>query len=488
MESFLKFALMQPFDCLKRLPIMRLYFLFTVILLSVTIRSYAIVVDTTVTEKHFSKTQLNDDVSYLIKTVADVHPDMFHAVSKSKYQIVTDSVRNTFFDDMTGEQAWPAISRLIGILNEGHSVFNYPDDIGDQLKSGKSILFPVIIKEFNGVNLIVRADASKENKLQTGDQIVSINGITSAKLIDTLSGYAGGLKQYRSIDVCRNLVVYLYLYHINGPYEINYLRDGKIYHSTLSSSTWSAFTTRVSEIAKTLPKSLPKVDHSFYISEKNVANLTLNSLTAKPEIFKNFIDSCFTIIKNSPTKKLIIDLRNNGGGNSVLTEILLGYITEKPFRMTGGVKWKVSQEYKDRIRGDTSQRMSYYLNAKNGTLIENKAGNVQKPIANPLRYHGKIWVLIGPRTFSSANMLANTIQDYKLAKLIGEPSGAPANDYGELIVIKLPNTGFNFSTSTKQFVRANGNAKDQHPVIPDYLISHNPLSPIDEVLDFANKN
>ena len=95
--------------------------------------------------------------------------------------------------------------------------------------------------------------------------------------------------------------------------------------------------------------------------------------------------------------------------------------------------------------------------------------------------------MIGPKTFSSANMLANTIQDYKLATLIGAPSGEPANDYGELIFVKLPNTGFTFTTSTKQFIRANGNAKDQHTVLPDYVVSDNPQTAVDEVLEYAIK-
>ena len=459
------------------------------ILLSLTLNSYASVTDTIVTEKHFSKAQLNDDVSYLIKTISHVHPDMYHAINKQKYKQLSDEVKSLFFDGMTLDEAWPAISRLIGRLNEGHSVFNYPDDVVNKLKSGKKILFPIFIKEFNGINFVVAADDSEENKLQTGDQIISINGFTASKLIDTLSGNAGGLKSFRSLNVCRNLISCLYLYHINGPYEIKYLRDGKIDHTVINSSSWPAIKIRMSEIAKTASKFLPKPDHSFYYLEKKVAFMSLNSLAAEPEAFKSFLDSCFAVIKNNTTDKLIIDLRNNGGGNSALGERLLSYITGKSFRMTGGVKWKVSQEYKDQLKvwlkGDSSEKMGYYLKSTNGTLIKNMNVKIQKPALNPLRYQGKVFVLIGPGTFSSANMLANTIQDYKLAKLIGEQSGEPANDYGELIEIRLPNTGFSFTTSTKQFIRANGNSRDHNPVIPDYLIFHNPLSLTDKVLDFA---
>ena len=108
-----------------------------------------------------------------------------------------------------------------------------------------------------------------------------------------------------------------------------------------------------------------------------------------------------------------------------------------------------------------------------------------KPGNNPLRYSGKVCVLIGPNTFSSANMLSNAIKDFKLATLIGEPTGEPANDYGELYWNKLPNTQLSFSTCSKQFIRANGDSHDPNPILPDLVVKQNSNSNKDDVLDFA---
>lgn len=131
--------------------------------------------------------------------------------------------------------------------------------------------------------------------------------------------------------------------------------------------------------------------------------------------------------------------------------------------------------------------MAFYLNAPDGSIISGDAEKPKRPAPNPLRYTGKVFVLIGPNTFSSANMTANAIQDYHLATLVGEPTGEPANDYGELVFIKLPNTGLSFATSTKQFIRANGDAKDPNPVLPKYVIADDPATPQDEALDFIKE-
>jgi hypothetical protein len=445
--------------------------------------------DTLATEKHYSKQQLAEDVKYLVATVADVHPDMYHSISKASYSRLIDSVLAVLHDGMTAKEAWPVMAQLVGALNEGHSVFNYPEPLVGELKAGGNLLFPVLIREFNGSAFIVRLDASAEDKLQFGDAIISINGMSTEKLMAKLGGYAGGLPQYKALDICRNLIVYLHLYGVNRPWHIRYRRNILIDSVVVSPVSWADFRNNIAARAKDQPKTKPVADHQLNFLNKDKAYLALNTLTAEPNVFKQFLDSCFTSIKNKHAKTLIIDLRKNGGGNSALAEMLLGYITDKPFRMTGGVKWKVSQEYKDqlneKLKGEGPQKMAYYFNAVNGTIISNSGDKPARPTFNDLLFRGEVLVLIGPHTFSSANMLANTIQDYKLATLIGEPSGEPANDYGELIFLKLPNTRFAFTTSTKQFIRANGDAKDQRPVIPNFTIKDNPLTPADEVLDFA---
>ena len=475
------------FYIFPRLIYMRLQILLMSAFALVTFQLFASA-DTTIIEKHLSKKQLNDDVSYLTSTNERVHPNMYHSISKQTYQQLTDSVRKALRDGMTERQAWPIMARLVGALNEGHSLFNYPDSVVNQLKNGAHLLFPVLIQEFNGKNLVVRGDLSAEDKLIAGDQITAINGINSSELVDKLSGYAGGLKTYRSIDVCRNLITYLYLYNINSPYTINYLRNGQPSSVTLKAINWSELRANAKERGKAFLAAPIYADYSFKYLDPKTAHLSINSLTAEPDVFKSFLDSCFNSLQHTTTSKLIIDLRRNGGGNSQLAQALLGYITDKPFRMTGGVRWKVSQEYKDQLNrnmdGKGPEKMGYYFNATNRSILADTSIKTTSAERNPLRYRGKVFVLIGAHTFSSANMLANTIQDYKLATLVGEPSGEPANDYGELITLTLPNTGFTFSTSTKQFIRANGNVKDVLPVLPEYKVVDDLSTSHDEVIDF----
>jgi len=460
-------------------------------LLFITSVSFAASNDTLIVQRYFTKQQLEADVAYLTGTINRVHPDMHHSISKQQYQSLVDSVRTLLHDSMSEREAWPVLARLVGALNEGHSAFDFPKNLYNQLKNGARVLFPLLFSEFNGQYLLVKADVSNENKLLPGDQVTAINGINTPAMIDRLSGYMGGLQSFRAIDVYSNMSICLYLCNISGPYLVEYLRAGKKGSALLTADTYPEY--RAFRAARTPKWNTPsqQADYWFTGKDKDCAYLTINSLTEEPVLFKHFLDSCFTMLKNQPPNKLVIDLRKNGGGNSVLGEMLLGYITNKPFRMTGGEYWKVSQEYKDQLKqkleGEDLHQMDWYLSAQNDSVIKIDPEIPKKPANNPLLYKGKVFVLIGPNTFSSANMLANVIEDYHLATLVGQPSGEPVNDYGELIFLQLPNTRFTFATSTKQFVRANGDTKNKNPVLPAYSITDNPLTPQDEVWELIKK-
>ncbi|MGI4875600.1 MAG: S41 family peptidase [Janthinobacterium lividum] len=443
-------------------------------------------------EKHYSRQQIQEDITYLTTTLGHVHPNMYHAISQKRYQQLTDSVRGAVRDTMTEQQVWPLLGRLVGALREGHSTLDYTAHEGELLKGGGRLLFPVVVQGFDGTAFVVRADASAEDKLRVGDKIIRLNGRSASQLVDVLSTHTGGLKRYRALDICRNLVVYMHLYGIAAPYRVTYRRGTALDSVTLSAASFDEYKRRLLAKKPTLPPVPEPVQYALTFPTSDHALLQLNSLRATPARFKQFLDSSFTILQHRPTNTLVVDLRQNGGGNSALAQLLLGYLTTKPFRMTGGVKWKVSQEYKDqltqRLQGADAQSQAVYASyfaAAPGSLLETTAAKPARPPANPLCYQGKIKVLIGPRTFSSANMLANTMQDYRLATLIGAASGEPANDYGELIALRLPNTGIPFTTSTKQFIRANGQQRDPNPVLPDYTVADNPLTPLDEVLAFA---
>ena len=139
------------------------------------------------------------------------------------------------------------------------------------------------------------------------------------------------------------------------------------------------------------------------------------------------------IVGNKP-QRLVVDLRSNTGGNSAILD---------PFI--------------DRIKQS-------YLNSK-----------------------GKLFVLIGKQTFSSALMNAVELKRGTYATLLGEATSGSVNHYGEVRGFKLPHTKIVIGYSTRYWENWKGY---DGPLMPDVSISYsvkNYSNGIDEAMVYADK-
>lgn len=101
-----------------------------------------------------------------------------------------------------------------------------------------------------------------------------------------------------------------------------------------------------------------------------------------------FYDALFEFVDGHPVDRLILDIRQNGGGNNYLNKpIILGLI-----------KSKVNE-------------------------------------------NGKLITIIGRRTFSAAQNLVNELENYTEVTFIGEPTAENVNFFGDVNLEKLPNSG-----------------------------------------------
>ncbi|RME00806.1 MAG: hypothetical protein D6814_02840, partial [Calditrichaeota bacterium] len=231
-------------------------------------------------------------------------------------------------------------------------------------------------------------------------------------------------------------------------------------------------------------------DSIAYINFRHMRNL---------KKFNKFLRNTFRRIQAHHTRGLIVDLRENGGGNSSLGNALLSYITDKPYRFSARIEWKISaplkQYLKEFVPASIRWLPVYYFTSMGRKIWNTPEGEFAvweaKPTApkpNPLRYRGPVCFLIGPGTFSSAMLLANGVADYHLATLIGEETGGRPNGFGEIYVFDLPNTRLQVSVSTKRFVRANGDVNDRRGVLPDFTVRQSQADlekGVDTVLQFA---
>jgi hypothetical protein len=156
---------------------------------------------------------------------------------------------------------------------------------------------------------------------------------------------------------------------------------------------------------------------SFQILKGNIAYLQINSFNDE-KIVKVF-DSLFTSI--AATKALIIDIRNNGGGNGGNGFEILGYLTDRPF-YTGK---SMIRQYRPVGRS--------WGGIEKGTIEEDN----WRPYKNKL-YSKPVIVLTSGATYSAAEDFTATFKSMKRGVVIGEPSGGST---GQPVFFTLPGGG-----------------------------------------------
>jgi C-terminal processing protease CtpA/Prc len=433
--------------------------------------------------KKFSKQELAEDISFMVRSMESAHPDLYHSISKKAYRRLTDSVLSLMRDGMNRDEAWPLFARMIAAIGEGHTTFGNTLEIRQEVGVEKRPVFPVDMQPINGEFLLVKEDWSDQKVLQAGDHIVTINGKNMDSLVSAFTRYYGGLPAWQLIRVIENLPLDLYRHQIKAPFHVVFIRGNQEMQATLPGLPYVTIKTKAAQSKNN------RQAFTFERLPNQIGYLNFRDMDRHlyPS-FDSFLLKTFTSIKEQPLRALIIDVRENGGGDSRLGNRLLQYITDKPYRMAGGVIFKVSQEYKNEIgkRDSAAQAdFAFYTAKENGSFIKGGNSKPVPPPNNDLAFKGKVGFLMGPNTFSSANMLVATIKDYRLATIIGENSGEPGNDYGEMLSLKLPHTGILFNTSSKQFIRPNGDKKDKNPILPDIYVKQDPSSKDDTLLKFA---
>ncbi len=425
----------------------------------------------------YSRKQVADDIHYLISNAADIHPNLYHDITPAELTRKSDSLISKLPDSLSVLRAYRAFAETTAFVNEGHTSLDVPVVLRQAMRSGMFKAIPVQVLDYtdNGfeANLLLPQGSIKSVK------VTGINGRPAPVILNQMMALKGDLPSFRKVNAIASFRYFLAVIGISQPYVINYKDAGTDKTITLNGISEKEYATAVGAKTQNEPYTFMLLNSKYgYLNFKSMNNYDRFSL---------FCDSVFKMLDEQKVGKLVVDLRENSGGNSSLGRILLDYMTDKAYRMAGPSKRKVSKQFKTYIianRDIYGNDYDEYVKKPDGSFWDLGSESLAKPKAKAHKFKGQVCFLIGPKTFSSANMLAATVKDYKLFTLIGQPTGEAANHYGELCAIKLPQTALVAFTSTTMWGRPNGNAQQNGAIEPDKLI--NPSSGKgDNVLQYA---
>lgn len=207
-------------------------------------------------------------------------------------------------------------------------------------------------------------------------------------------------------------------------------------------------------------------------------------------VFKDYLKLTFDSLQNQGISNIIIDLRNNGGGSSLLCNQLLYYLSDKDdlkdfskmYYLSDFNKQMDKKEYNDFIENYLKKHNAQPVNGTvypNGffncdSLLFEKIENPQSPYYIPKDrnvFNGNIIVLANYRTGSAAALLTTLLQDNNIATVIGTSVGNNPIGASGYNPFKLPNSKYSGSVATTYLIRPKpSNGKT---LTPDYWIENN---------------
>lgn len=237
-------------------------------------------------------------------------------------------------------------------------------------------------------------------------------------------------------------------------------------------------------------------DDNVYYLQFNAMSDTDGTLDNPFAGWISFLNDAFSTIDSLGIENLVIDLRNNGGGNSTMGDILLSFCSlPDSLRYFGGsmrisdLVLKYYQMDLNTMNEALSSDLGYEVseselpftvkfNIGNSPLLKPRTLEELAPNAGltdlPRKFDGKLILMTGSQTYSSAVMIATLCHDNGLATLYGSPTGGKPSSYGEGVGFILPNTGIRCTVSVKYFQRPDIQRDPSDSLYPDVNI---PISP-----------
>lgn len=302
--------------------------------------------------------------------------------------------------------------------------------------------------------------------------ILAINGVSTQEILDTMIPFVSGEREHFKLSRIDDSFSLLYrMLFPADEYVVSYATKGQ---KKISTVTLPALTS--DEMNGHLPdlQDEQASDYSYIIDEdNNVAIMDFRSFV-DTERMKVFADSMFTEIKNKDIGNLIIDLRENGGGNSSVGDVILRYISPIPFAQMTKSLIKITPKTIELMGGGIVEPGLYFYESQTNDFI--------KPLTNEEgHYNGNIILLTSNHTFSSAGSFAWAFKECGIGIVIGEETGGMNVCYGDILPYRLPISGMLCTISFKRFWQMNADENDVHGTIPDIEV------PASEALNTALK-
>lgn len=448
--------------------------------------------------KALTSAQMQNDLSILQSVWTNLHPGIYRYNTPEEIQGFFDTLKLKCSAPLEEKAFYLLLSQLAQKIKCGHTFLN-PLNLDSQTQ--KRILPSGIIPFFFEIvlenKIIITHNLSEIKNIERGDEIVSINNISSRTIIDSLltvsrsDGNNSTGKKLNNMNETPDEADSYSLFDIYFPlffpsetetYDLTIRKfsDQSEIEFNVNAVSLEARAVSYEKIFGKIPVS--EMTWDYKILDKQTAYMKFGTFAFWNSEFKTtkYIDSVFKdLSKHKSVKNLIIDIRNNEGGDNT-GDYILSYITKEktgcddpdrqcyrylsipdsllPYLDTWDDSFKKPKD-----------PTKFFINELG--LYEAKADGQPCDFIEPKEngFRGKVFLLTNAKNSSAGYEMARNFKTAGLGKIIGETTGGSQQGIngGEFFFLTLPNSKFEIDLPLIYSYHAN---KQDKGISPDYEV------------------
>ncbi|WP_299452739.1 S41 family peptidase [uncultured Microscilla sp.] len=455
----------------------------------------------------YSVAELKEDFKLVRKVLQQAHPGVYWYTKPEVFKQKFDSAYLQLNRAMTEVEFYRFLSPLVALANCGHTVLDPSEEYQNQGKR-----FPLDIKFVNDKVYLLH-NYSEDSTLQMGSELLEIEGQPIkkivAKLLPTISSDANNeIFKYGTLEEDFQNYYDLFI----GKPDTFLLKcrspQGKIFTTKVAASDdpmLKRYHKRSAIEVGTYPLRYKEID-SLSTAVMKITSFYPTEIKEGGQRFSRYLRRSFKKIHRHKIQNLIIDLRNNAGGEMLYANGLFAYLYGEPYMFLDRIEVATNKpldflKYTNWDKIDIHDTKYLEEQAQDSTIKKDGVNYVVKTnyydfleIQYPRRkrvFKGNVYVLMNRKSYSATCLFASLLYSTERATFIGEEAGGGAQGLngGTFLDVTLPHTYLNLVVPLEKWVKIPQNYPHlNRGIIPHYVVQPSIMERVnkeDKVMEFT---
>lgn len=434
----------------------------------------------------YKPAQLRDDFKIFRGALKDFHPGLNWYLPEEEMDSLFASVYSSLDTPHTELNYFTKLATLVSAVRCGHLRIRPSKSTEDQIWG--NTFFPLELRLVNKRAYCFQNYGNNTSFITPGNEVVKINGFAIDSLLELSNEKLSGdgfisTKKLKTFE--KDFFIHFYPLHIGQPdsFAIEYI-DG---NGRNNKETMAALPLAEINRAKRVTQKQRSSDNlRLEFIDKATALLSVRSFNNwqrdNEEVdFEEELQSLFLKLDSAKAQNLVIDLRNNGGGEDRFGLNLFSYFYDQPVVEFSKMQFRSKSsdyfKYSDMSSLEWWFITSLYFDThkvNDSTFLIAGERTLEPYGPSRPQFKGGVYILINGRSYSTTADFTALMKSYGLATFVGEETGG--GYYGNTswlpVNVALPHTQIRMKVPT---VRYTTNVKPNVPfgrgTIPDYHLT-----------------